>query len=105
MTRRGDKVVLLHREAYSMVDHWIDHIELRRNAYATFAVWGNKHGEDPTTGRRRWFDWEKSKGLKSPMEIHKAIEDIVDAVAQAFGDRGADMSVIEQYRPGRPTGG
>ena len=78
MTRRADKVVLLHREAYSMVDNWIDHIELRRNAHATFSVWGNKYGEDPTTGRQRWFDWEKSIGLKSPMAIHKAIEDMAE---------------------------
>ncbi len=75
MTRRAAKVVLLHRDAFSMVDNWIDHIELRRGAYATFSVWGNKYGEDPTTGRRRWFDWDKTKGLKSPMAIYKAIED------------------------------
>jgi hypothetical protein len=74
MIRRSARVVLLHREAYSMVDDWIDRIELRRDAYATFAVWGNKHGEDPNTGRRRWFDWDKQKGLKTPMSIHKAIE-------------------------------
>lgn len=58
-----------------MVDNWIDHIELRRNAYATFAVWGNKYGEDPITGRRRWFDWDKTRNLRSPMEVYKAIED------------------------------
>jgi hypothetical protein len=75
MTRRAAKVVLLHRDAFSMVDDWIDHIELRRDAYATFSVWGNKYGEDPMTGRRRWFDWNKTKGLKSPMAIYKAIED------------------------------
>jgi len=75
MTRRAAKVVLLHRDAFSMVDDWIDHIELRRDAHATFSVWGNKFGEDPMTGRRRWFDWDKTKGLKSPMAIYKAIED------------------------------
>jgi len=75
MTRRAAKVVLVHRDAFSMVDDWIDHIELRRDAYATFSVWGNKYGEDPMTGRRRWFDWDKTKGLKSPIAIHKAIED------------------------------
>lgn len=78
MTRRAAKVVLLHRDAFSMVDNWIDHIELRRDAHAAFAVWGNKYGEDPTTGRRRWFDWNKTKGLKSPMAIHKAIEDVAE---------------------------
>jgi hypothetical protein len=75
MSRRAAKVVLLHRDAFSMVDDWIDHIELRRDAHATFAVWGKKYGEDPMTGRRRWFDWDKTKGLKSPMAIHEAIED------------------------------
>lgn len=75
MTRRSAKVVLLHRDAFSMVDDWIDHIELRRDAYATFSVWGNKYGEDPMNGRRRWFDWNKTKGLKSPMAVYKAIED------------------------------
>ena len=75
MTRRAAKVVLLHRDAFSMVDNWIDHIELRRDAYATFSVWGNKYGEDPVTGRRRWFNWDKTRGLTSPMAIYKAIED------------------------------
>jgi len=46
-TRVSAKVVLLHREAFSMVDDWIDHIELRRTARANFAVWGNKYGENP----------------------------------------------------------
>lgn len=78
MSRRAAKVVLLHREAFSMVDDWIDHIELRRDAHAKFAVWSNKYGEDPMTGRRRWFDWDKTKGLKSPMAIHKAIEDAAE---------------------------
>jgi hypothetical protein len=78
MTRRAAKVVLVHRDAFSMVDDWIDHIELRRDAYATFSVWGNKYGEDPMTGRRRWFDRDKTRGLKSPMAIHKAIEDAAE---------------------------
>lgn len=42
MSRRAAGVVLLHREAFSMVDDWIDHIELRRDAHANFAVWSNK---------------------------------------------------------------
>jgi hypothetical protein len=75
MTRRAAKVVLLHRNASSMVSDWIDHIELRRDAYATFSVWGNKYGEDPMTGRRRWFEWNKTQGLKSPLAIYTAIED------------------------------
>jgi hypothetical protein len=75
MSRRSARVVLLHRDAFTMVSNWIDHIELRRDARATFAVWSNKYGEDPMTGRPRWFDWEKTKGLKSPMAIHQAIED------------------------------
>jgi hypothetical protein len=74
-TRAAAKVVLLHREAFSMADDWIDHIELRRSTGATFAVWGNKYGENPSTGRRRWGDWDKVTGLKSPMAIYKAIED------------------------------
>lgn len=40
MSRRTAKVVLLHRDAFSMVGDWIDHIELRRDAHATLAVWG-----------------------------------------------------------------
>lgn len=63
MTRRAAKVVLLHREAFSMADDWINHIELRRDAHATFAVWSNKYAEDPMIGRRRWFDWDKTKGV------------------------------------------
>ncbi len=76
--RASAKVVLLHREAFSMVDDWIDHIELRRSAGANFAVWGNKYGENPTTGRRQWGEWDKVKGLKSPMAIYKAIEDMAE---------------------------
>lgn len=74
-TRAAAKVVLLHREAFSMADDWIDHIELRRSIGATFSVWGNKYGENPSTGRRRWGDWDKVSALKSPMAIYKAIED------------------------------
>jgi len=77
-TRVSAKVVLLHREAFSMVDDWIDHIELRRTAGANFAVWGNKYGENPMTGRRQWGEWEKVNGLKSPMAIFKAIEDMAE---------------------------
>ena len=76
--RASAKVVLLHREAFSMADDWIDHIELRRSAGANFAVWGNKYGENPMTGRRQWGEWEKVKGLKSPMAIFKAIEDMAE---------------------------
>lgn len=78
MSRRAAKVVLLHRDAFSMVDNWIDHIELRRSAYATFSVWANKYGEDPMTGRRRWFEWDKTKGIKSPIAIYKAVEDAAE---------------------------
>jgi hypothetical protein len=53
-SRASAKVVLLHRETFSMVDDWIDHIELRRSAGANFAVWGNKYGENPMNGRRQW---------------------------------------------------
>lgn len=74
MRRRAAKVVLLHREASSMVDDWIDHIELRRTASAKFAVWGNKYGEDPMTGRRRWMDWDKTSDLRSPVAVKKALE-------------------------------
>ena len=68
----------MHREAFSMVDDWIDHIEIRRSAGANFAVWGNKYGENPMNGRRQWGEWEKVKGLKSPMAIFKAIEDMAE---------------------------
>jgi hypothetical protein len=78
MSRRAARVVLLHRDAFSMMDDWIDHIEIRRDARAIFAVWANKYGEDPMTGRRRWFDWSKMRGLKSPMVIYKAIEDAAE---------------------------
>lgn len=74
MARRSARAVLLHRESSSMVDDWIDHIELRRDAYANFSVWGNKYGEDPMTGRRRWFEWDKTTGIRSPMAVKKAIE-------------------------------
>jgi hypothetical protein len=77
-SRASAKVVLLHREAFSMVDDWIDHIELRRSAGANFAVWGNKYGENPMNGRRQWGEWERVKGLKSPMAIFKAIEDMAE---------------------------
>jgi len=73
MHRRAAKVALLHREASSMVDDWIDHIELRRTANARFAVWGNKYGEDPMTGRRRWMDWDKTSDLKSPAAVKQAL--------------------------------
>lgn len=73
MTRRAARVVLLQREASSMVDDWLDHIELRRGAHATFAVWGNKYGENPMTGRQQWGEWYKIQGLKSPMAIYEAI--------------------------------
>ena len=76
MTRRSAKVVILHRDSFSMVDDWIDHIEVRRDANARFAVWGNKYGENPMTGSRRWGEWEKTKGLTSPISIYKAIEDL-----------------------------
>ena len=75
MSRRAAKVVVLHRDAFSMLDNWIDQIELRRDAYATFAVLGRKYCGDLITGRRRWFDWGKTKGYKSPTAIYKAIED------------------------------
>ncbi len=75
MRRKADKVVLLRREAASMGDDWIDHIELRRAANARFAVWGNKYGEDPATGKRRWGDWDKTRALVSPMAIRRALED------------------------------
>lgn len=78
MSRSASKVVLVHRDAYSMVDDWIDHIELRRAANATFAVWGNKYGENPSTCRRQWGEWYKIKGLKNPMAIYKAIEDVAE---------------------------
>ena len=48
---------------------------LRRDAYATFSVWGKKCGENPVTGPRRWFDRGTVKALKSPIAIKKAIED------------------------------
>ncbi len=74
VNRFASKVVLVHRDAFSMVDNWIDHIELRRSSNATFAVWGNKYGGNPINGRRQWGEWDKVKGLKSPMAIYKAIE-------------------------------
>jgi hypothetical protein len=58
-----------------MVDDWIDHIQLRRSAHAKFAVWGNKYGQDPISGRRRWMDWDKRRDLTSPRAIRKALED------------------------------
>lgn len=58
-----------------MVSDWIDHIELRRSRAAVLSVWANKYGEDPDTGRRRWLDWAKSDGLKTPSQVMGAILD------------------------------
>jgi hypothetical protein len=58
-----------------MVDNWIDRIELCRDAYANFSVWGSKYGGDPLSGTWHWFDWNKTKRLKNPMAIHAAIEE------------------------------
>lgn len=76
--RRAAKVVLLHCDTFTMVDNWVDQIELSRDARATFAVLGKKYGDDPMASHRRWFDVYKSKGLKSPMKIQKAIEDAAE---------------------------
>lgn len=81
MNRRSAKVVLLHRESFSMDDGSIDHIELRRNAFATFSVWRKKYGQDPMTGRQRWFDWGKTKGLKSSVAIKMAIDDAAELLS------------------------
>ena len=48
---------------------------VRRSAHAKFAVWGNKYGEDPMTGKRRWMDWDKTSDLRSPAAVKKALED------------------------------
>lgn len=90
MSRRSAKVVLLHRESRSATDDWIDHIELRRNAYATFSVRGNRYGVDPVTGRRRWLSKKKTEGLKNPIEVKKAIDD----VAQLLGANVEWVDVI-----------
>ena len=56
-----------------MVDSWIDHIGLRRDRYSNFVVYGNKYGEDPDTGRKRWFEGDTVRGLRSPEQIKEAI--------------------------------
>lgn len=75
MARRSAKAVLLQGELSSMDDGPIGHIELRRDAHANFTVWGRKYDKDPMTGGSRWFDWHKTKGIKSPMAVKKAIDD------------------------------
>lgn len=82
--RRAAKIVLLHRGNSSVLDDWVDYIELRRNAYATFAVWGSKSGEHPKTGHRQWLGWDKTEGLKSPLAIKKAIDDVANFLSAPF---------------------
>ena len=65
MTRRSAKVVLVHHKAFPITGDSIAHIEFRRDAYATFSVWGKKYGEDPVTGPQRWVDRDRVKALKS----------------------------------------
>jgi hypothetical protein len=81
MNRRSAKVVLLHRESSSMADDWINHIEVRRDANANLSVWGNRYGENPVTGNRRWFDWESRRGLRSPVAVSEAVEAIASFLA------------------------
>lgn len=75
MNRSSARVVLLNRESFAKSGSWGDHLELRRDAHANFSVWWSKFAEDPTTRRRRWFDWEKIKNIKSPIEIRNVIQE------------------------------
>lgn len=74
MKRRATKVILYCGEAYTMSDNWTDLLEVRRDPYANFSVWGRKYGSDDK-GKRRWLDWDKTVGLKSPLALYKAVED------------------------------
>lgn len=82
--RRAASVVLLDAEDSSWLDDFVNRLDLRRNASATFAVWGNKFGENPETGRRGWLGWEKIEGLKSPLAIKRAIEDTAYFLSARF---------------------
>ncbi len=97
MNRRAAKVVLLHCEAFSMVDDWIDHIELRRDAHATFASlrqgggWGGfacdrqrspgsragtsclrHHGQDSDVFRARHQDMVRAAGLLQDAVVQRS---------------------------------
>jgi hypothetical protein len=56
-------------------DGQVDHIELRRDARTNFSIWGNKYGRDPITGRLRWRDWHKVKGIRSPLAVKRALDE------------------------------
>ncbi len=81
MRRKAATAVLLHREAFSMVDNWIDHVEVRRSRYGVLTVRGNEHGENPDTGRRCWGRWRRTPDLKNPVSLRSA----VDAMAKSLG--------------------
>lgn len=81
MRRSSAVAVLLHEESFLMVDNWVDHIELRLNRYGTFVVRGNKHGENPDSGRRSWGRWRLTPDLKDPSSVHSAL----DGMAESLG--------------------
>lgn len=81
MRRKAATAVLLHREAFSMVDNWIDHVEVRRSRYGALTVRGNKHGENPDTGRRCWGRWRRTPDLRNPASLRSAVE----AMAKSLG--------------------
>lgn len=56
-----------------MADTWTDHVEVSMERYGTFSVAANIYGENPVTGRYRWGDWHREKGLKTPGELKAAL--------------------------------
>jgi hypothetical protein len=74
-SRRSIEVELFCEEAFTMVDNWTDQITFRSNGRSQFAVVANKFGDATSSGRRKWFEWGKVSGLKSPGDVRKAIEE------------------------------
>lgn len=74
MKRESARVTLHDAQASNMLDKWTDVLELRRDRYAQFSVWARKYGCDDQ-GKQRWFPWDKTQGLKAPLEVMKGIED------------------------------
>ncbi len=74
MNRQSLRVTLLEQERFTMSSDWIDQIELQRSRGAKFSVMANKYGDDPMSGRRRWFNLETTAGIEEPMALMKAVD-------------------------------
>ena len=74
MRRRAARVAICDEERFSMLDSWIDLIELRRSANGEIAVWANKFCECPSTAKRKWRGWSKTKGIRKPSVVFETVE-------------------------------